>query len=404
MKNLAKLRKENGLSQQKLGNEIGLARNTICQYESGNRVPDVDTLVRIADYFNVTVDYLLGREIKNQPTPTMRTDSKTKPIPHTMIKKSIIRRDKDTGLQYEYQVNKQCPICQFPTDPEPLITLPLFREQNENKGNKRVGFYSCNSCGKIFSVLYENPLRTDIFNGKDYDVHFGIATPIPTVDSCYTPYRSAVPELPKAFDKPEFAKFRQAYEDLCWAKDYQIDGLVGMAYRRVIDFLIRDYFLYAQIDFYKDIKTAELHYLIEAIEEKEIRTFAERVNWLANDYTHYVDEHPDYNVTDIEEFFNIILRVLSDNISYNKALKILSRYQKKNNIQPQNEPIAVKENFVPSAKLAEEYQHLFTDGEFVKIAKVYDNTTIEAVKGILVGYFLATAKANGVDTLSLVGY
>lgn len=64
MKNLALLRKEFGLSQQKLGNEIGLARNTICQYESGNRVPDVDTLKKIADYFDVSIDYLLGREEK----------------------------------------------------------------------------------------------------------------------------------------------------------------------------------------------------------------------------------------------------------------------------------------------------------------------------------------------------
>ncbi len=60
MKNLVNLRKAKGLSQQKLGKEIGLARNTICQYESGNRVPDVDTLIKIAQYFNISVDYLLG--------------------------------------------------------------------------------------------------------------------------------------------------------------------------------------------------------------------------------------------------------------------------------------------------------------------------------------------------------
>ena len=62
MKNLAMLRKAHGLSQQKLGDAVGLARNTICQYESGNRVPDVDTLIKLADYFGVTIDYLLGRE------------------------------------------------------------------------------------------------------------------------------------------------------------------------------------------------------------------------------------------------------------------------------------------------------------------------------------------------------
>ena len=64
MKNLALLRKEHGLSQQKLASDIGLARNTICQYESGNRVPDVSTLVLLADYFGVSTDYLLEREEK----------------------------------------------------------------------------------------------------------------------------------------------------------------------------------------------------------------------------------------------------------------------------------------------------------------------------------------------------
>lgn len=64
MKNLSKLRKQNGISQAKLGKDIGLARNTICQYESGNRSPDISTLIKIADYFNVSMDYLWGRDEK----------------------------------------------------------------------------------------------------------------------------------------------------------------------------------------------------------------------------------------------------------------------------------------------------------------------------------------------------
>ena len=63
MKNLALLRKKFEISQQKLGKDVGLARNTICQYENGNRVPDVDTLIKLADYFNVSVDYLLGHDV-----------------------------------------------------------------------------------------------------------------------------------------------------------------------------------------------------------------------------------------------------------------------------------------------------------------------------------------------------
>lgn len=70
MKNLSILRKQNGLSQQKLGLEVGLASNTICQYESGRRIPDVNTLILLANYFQVSTDYLLGRE-----TPSERSIS-----------------------------------------------------------------------------------------------------------------------------------------------------------------------------------------------------------------------------------------------------------------------------------------------------------------------------------------
>ncbi len=62
MKNLTLLRKQKGISQNKLGLEVGLANNTICQYESGRRVPDVSTLILLADYFGVSTDYLLDRQ------------------------------------------------------------------------------------------------------------------------------------------------------------------------------------------------------------------------------------------------------------------------------------------------------------------------------------------------------
>lgn len=62
MKNLVQLRKQNKISQNKLGKDIGLATNTICQYENGRRIPDIKTLILIADYFGVSCDYLLDRQ------------------------------------------------------------------------------------------------------------------------------------------------------------------------------------------------------------------------------------------------------------------------------------------------------------------------------------------------------
>lgn len=55
------LREQRGLSQAKLGKQIGVTRSTICQYEKGNRSPDIGTLKVLADFFGVTVDALLGR-------------------------------------------------------------------------------------------------------------------------------------------------------------------------------------------------------------------------------------------------------------------------------------------------------------------------------------------------------
>lgn len=64
MKRIRELRKERNLTMKRLGEVIGVAESTISLYENGKRQPDNDTLQKLADYFNVTVDYLLGRKEK----------------------------------------------------------------------------------------------------------------------------------------------------------------------------------------------------------------------------------------------------------------------------------------------------------------------------------------------------
>lgn len=58
---LKKLRKEKKLTQTELGSRINVTKVSISGYESGNRSPDTDTLQRLADFFEVSTDYLLGR-------------------------------------------------------------------------------------------------------------------------------------------------------------------------------------------------------------------------------------------------------------------------------------------------------------------------------------------------------
>ena len=58
---LRELRKQQNISQLKLAIDLNMAQNTISRYETMEREADYETLIKIADYFNVTVDYLLGR-------------------------------------------------------------------------------------------------------------------------------------------------------------------------------------------------------------------------------------------------------------------------------------------------------------------------------------------------------
>jgi len=54
------LRKERKLRQEDMANQLGIARTTYAMYEQGNREPDYNTLIKLATFFEVSIDYLLG--------------------------------------------------------------------------------------------------------------------------------------------------------------------------------------------------------------------------------------------------------------------------------------------------------------------------------------------------------
>jgi len=61
---LKKLRESKKLKSKELGEIFQLAESTISGYENGHRKPDMETLSRFADYFEVDINYFFGREIK----------------------------------------------------------------------------------------------------------------------------------------------------------------------------------------------------------------------------------------------------------------------------------------------------------------------------------------------------
>lgn len=67
-KNLERIRKEKKVSQAKLGSALDITQQMISSYEKDMSSPSIDTLVKIADFFNVSVDNLVGHVVKD-PEP-----------------------------------------------------------------------------------------------------------------------------------------------------------------------------------------------------------------------------------------------------------------------------------------------------------------------------------------------
>lgn len=74
-KRLKHLRTINHLTQLELANMLNIERSTLSSYETGRRYPTLVILIRIADVFDVSVDYLIGREKNNIRVMTDAQDS-----------------------------------------------------------------------------------------------------------------------------------------------------------------------------------------------------------------------------------------------------------------------------------------------------------------------------------------
>lgn len=84
---LKALRNQRGLSQEALADSLGITRSRLGNYEQGIREADFETLELLADYFNVSVDYLLG---KTEVTP-MLLNEEQKEVVDLVTAKPILK-------------------------------------------------------------------------------------------------------------------------------------------------------------------------------------------------------------------------------------------------------------------------------------------------------------------------
>ncbi|WP_069987612.1 helix-turn-helix transcriptional regulator [Massilioclostridium coli] len=60
------LRKQKGLSQEQLGEKIGVSRQTISKWELGSTTPEMEKLIQLSDFFDIPIDTLVGRHVSEQ--------------------------------------------------------------------------------------------------------------------------------------------------------------------------------------------------------------------------------------------------------------------------------------------------------------------------------------------------
>lgn len=93
---LKELRLNLGLLQKELSEKLNLNRSTLGSWESGNRVPELGTVQKLADYFDVSVDYLLGRENTN-----MLKEDSVKYVVGDFRKRDIDQKHKTFGERFK---------------------------------------------------------------------------------------------------------------------------------------------------------------------------------------------------------------------------------------------------------------------------------------------------------------
>ena len=99
---LKELRAERGCSQKVVADFIGCSTVVYSRYETGAREPSSDTLSKLASFYNVTVDYLLGREEAQEKKPYVADDLDKELI--TLLT-TMSRNNKQRILDYAHGVN-----------------------------------------------------------------------------------------------------------------------------------------------------------------------------------------------------------------------------------------------------------------------------------------------------------
>lgn len=117
---IKKLRENKNLQQKDLVDYLKIAKSTYSQYESGTRMPSLDIIMKIAEFYNVSIDYLLGHEVVAEETAEYTFENKKE-----MIKEII-----GPGVEIHFEDINQ-------VTPEQLKAMKAVWESLKNNDKKK---------------------------------------------------------------------------------------------------------------------------------------------------------------------------------------------------------------------------------------------------------------------------
>ena len=97
MKKLRLLREANNLTQKQMANILSVTQKSISTYENGLTEPDISTMIKIADFFDVSLDYLLDRRTTKTETTKITVDISADEL--SALKRVITRLDEQLNQE-----------------------------------------------------------------------------------------------------------------------------------------------------------------------------------------------------------------------------------------------------------------------------------------------------------------
>jgi hypothetical protein len=214
--------------------------------------------------------------------------------------------DKNPISNYDFlsfaNLPDQCPVCSFAISPEYFLIYAKSRVTTEILcGCPR------QECASIFIARYI----------EKSDGVFKLVSSYPSKIA-----KKEFPEEVETLSKEFVAIYNQALQ----AEKQKLDLICGGAYRKALEYLIKDYVIKINPEEETRIKSMHLQQCIQKyITEPSIREIAERAVWLGNDETHYVRKWADRDIKDLKNLIDLTVYFISMSIKASRYMEEMVR-------------------------------------------------------------------------------